>query len=73
MINILLAILEYAAPALGLLSLYRYDYADYTGPVIGLVASALFVVFGIVHEFPGVALSNVVFFAINFKNLRKYL
>lgn len=64
---------EYLPAVLALVSLYRYDKDDYTGPAIGMAASALFIVFGVIHSFHAISISNVIFLAINFKNLRKYL
>ena len=66
--------LEYTAFTCALLSAWLYgNKYDYKGPVDGIIASLVFIVFGLYSGIYAAAITNVFFVIINFRNLRKII
>ena len=62
------AILEWAAFGLALLSVWFYGCSVHKGAMLGMVASTLFIIWGLGNGIYAAAFTNVAFFVLNLVN-----
>lgn len=69
--SIVIILLEWAAFGGSMLCSILYGNGGKKGPILGLFVAVLFIVFGLAAGIYAAAFSNIFFFIIHFRNLRK--